>query len=141
MPGIERRRRRQTKAEKLWLVEPTVEVAGTSGELNGSLGSDLLGLGLTYYFMPINPYLTAVLGAGWLTLDIDGDDVDTRGTDAGFGFNFDVGKEWWVSDNWGLGLAGRFVLVSGTTTNEDNNDVKSAFGLVAFAVLFSATYN
>ena len=123
------------------MVDPKVEVAaaGASGELNGSFGSSFFGLGLTYYFMPVNLYITAALGAGGLTTDIDGDDEPTRATDAGFGFNFDVGKEWWVSDNWGLGLAGRFVLVNGTSTDDDT-DAKTDFGMVAFALLFSATY-
>lgn len=121
------------------MVDPTVTVdaAGISDELNGSFGSSFFGLGLTYYFMPINLYITAALGVSRLTVDIDSDNEDPRGTDAGFGFNFDVGKEWWVSDNWGLGLAGRFVLVSGTTNDAD---LETAFGMTAFALLFSATY-
>jgi hypothetical protein len=89
--------------------------------------------------MPINLYLTAAVGPGWLTLRVDGDD-ETRGTDTGFGFDFDIGKEWWVSDNWGLGLAGRFSLVGGTTKS-DNTDIESDFGMAAFSLAFSATYN
>jgi hypothetical protein len=88
--------------------------------------------------MPINLYLTAALGAGWLTVNIDGED-ESRSTDVGMGFDFDVGKEWWVSDNWGLGLAGRFSLVAGTTSNE-GTDVETDFAMAAFALLFSATY-
>ena len=123
------------------MIGPKVEIAGDSGELDGSLASHLLGIGLTYYFMPVNLYLTAVIGAGWLTLDPDtDDDEDSRATDMGVGFEFDVGKEWWVSDNWGLGLAGRFSLSSGTTENE-NTDIKSDFAMLGFGLLFSATYN
>lgn len=123
------------------MIEPNVTiegVPGSAGELNGSFGSNFFGVGLTYYFMPVNLYLTAALGAGWLTINIDGED-ENRSTDAGIGFDFDVGKEWWVSDNWGLGIAGRFSMVSGTTT-EDNTGTETDFAMAAFALLFSATY-
>jgi hypothetical protein len=124
------------------MIDPTVttDAGPLSGSMegDGSFGSNFFGVGLTYYFMPVNLYLTAALGAGWLTTREDGQD-ESSSTDVGVGFDFDVGKEWWVSDNWGLGIAGRFSLVSGTTTIE-NTDVEADFAMAAFALLFSATY-
>lgn len=86
------------------------------------------GIGGTWYFMPQNIYLTGSLGFAALNLlDVDGRDVSDG--DGGFGCGLDVGKEWWVSDNWGLGIAGRLHYVS--------VEPCSSTGL---GVLFSASY-
>jgi hypothetical protein len=115
------------------------------GELSGlSLSANLFGVGVSYYFMPINVYVTGVVGPSWLSLSPDdGDEDEGISTDVGVGFNLDVGKEWWVSDNWGLGVAGRFWL----TTLEHDSDLVAGVGVSAvdytflgFGVSFSATY-
>ena len=116
------------------------------GELNGiSLSANLFGVGVSHYFMPINVYVTGVVGPSWLSVSADDDGQDERmSTDLGIGFNLDVGKEWWVSDNWGLGVAGRFWL---TALEHDSDLGTSGTGVSAvdytflgFGVSFSATY-
>jgi hypothetical protein len=47
-----------------------------------------------------------------------------------------VGKEWWVSANWGLGVAGIVHLASMKSTNEDSRVTAETLSLV-----LSATYN
>ena len=96
------------------LVNPEVEVNGRDRGSDDSLtiGTSLLGVGVTYYFMPINLYVGATAGLAWVnftySIDIDGDgDDDTYSSDAGFGLNLDVGKEWWVGDDWGWRRATR----------------------------------
>jgi hypothetical protein len=51
-----------------------------------------------------------------------------------------VGKEWWVSSNWGLGLAGRALLGAMKDRPLVNENV-TTWRLAAFSLLFSATYN
>jgi hypothetical protein len=53
-----------------------------------------------------------------------------------------VGKEWWVSDNWGLGLSGQ--MVPGTFRGKDPDltlGLVPSWKATAFSLLFSATYN
>jgi hypothetical protein len=90
----------------------------------------MLGPGLTYYFMPVNIYVT--LGLGISRINADGGQLQSL--DIGFGTTADVGKEWWVSDGWGLGIAARFWL----THVEQSSGTIDAVG---FGAVFSATMN
>ena len=101
----------------------------------------MLGVGVTYYFMPINIYVTGVVGAagGSLSTSEDSPVEVNESVGGGIGLNLDVGKEWWATDDWALGVAGRFVFLS--LTDEDAGaDEKPVFTGVAFGVLFSITY-
>jgi len=100
----------------------------------------MIGIGATYYFMPVNLYVTAVVGIGAVLLNVPAEDSDPHGG-GGFVLNLDVGKEWWVGDQWGLGIAGRFWYSSGAAEGEAEDDFASAdYSMTAGALLFSATY-
>jgi hypothetical protein len=122
------------------IVEPNLTVGGMDlgTARNTSLAVLLFGPALTYYFMPINIYLTGAIGVSNVQLD---DSTDSSGSShaskAGLGLNIDAGKEWWVSNNWGLGAALRFWY---THTTDQVSDVKLTYDFLGFAVLFSATY-
>lgn len=120
----------------LTMYDPTVSVAiDAFGESEGvGLSSTLLAPAVTYSFMPANIYLTLALGVAWLEIDRS----TTSHSDAGFGANLDLGKEWWVSDNWGLGLTARFWF---TNVNVPESFSEVAYNMFGSAVLFSATYN
>ena len=96
-----------------------------------------LGIGVTYY-LPINVFFSGSIGFASFNLQDSSDkDGDIEGsTEEGLGFQVAVGKEWWVSDNWGLGLAAAFTYGSA----EDKGDVgeASAYGI---NIMFSATFN
>jgi hypothetical protein len=94
-----------------------------------------IGPGLTYYFMPVNLYLSGTLAIVQAHYH-DGRDLRTRD---GLGLSLMVGKEWWVSANWGLGIAAR--LFGGAMKDRDIVDDHSRWNAGSFAVLFSATYN
>jgi hypothetical protein len=125
------------------LFNPTVYVddqevgdADEVGDLQG-VGQDVrvagLGIGVTYFFMPINLYLSGSIGLGQAVFE--GDHGDTEGSDLGLGFNAMIGKEWWVGADWGIGLAGQLVVIS-----VEDEVLGNVNGLTA-GVLFSATYN
>ena len=99
------------------------------GELDGSLSMNAYGGGMTYYMMPQNMYFTANVGMARLTIDSDVLDVD-ESSDWGFALEGSFGKEWWVGNSWGLGLAGVFGFHS----------IEDATGFNA-GVRFSATFN
>lgn len=87
------------------LFEPSISTDGEDqGDLDDtSLTFSLLGVGLTYYF-PSNLYLTGVLGLSRATFEYAGDDYDWLD---GAGFMGDIGYEWPLGGDWGLGVAGR----------------------------------
>jgi hypothetical protein len=110
------------------LSNPDVEIDGVgSGELDGSYGMSGYGGGATYYFMPVNMYISGSAGLGYVSIDTDIFD-DT--SDAGFAMDLSLGKEWWVGNSWGLGLAGAFGYHS----------IDGASGYEV-ALRFSATFN
>lgn len=103
---------------------------------NVSVGGVFVGPAFTYYFMPVNLYLTGAVGMSWIRA-ANADENTSYTSDIGLGLNADVGKEWWVSDNWGLGVAGRFWYTH-ATDKEASINVK--YDMTGFALLFSATY-
>lgn len=103
---------------------------------NVSIGGVFVGPAFTYYFMPVNLYLTGAVGMSWIRA-ANSDENTSYTSDIGIGVNADFGKEWWVSDNWGLGVAGRFWYTH-ATDKEAGIDVK--YDMTGFGILFSATY-
>ncbi len=113
--------------------DPTVEMGGESVELSASLQNTGIGLGVTYYIMPVNIYVTGGFGAAMTSLDLGG---GMQGdTDTGWGLNAAAGKEWWVSANWGIGAALQFFYMDVPGAHSGSVSTWSA------GLLFSATYN
>ena len=124
-------------AGEVWggvLFSPAVKVNGVTG--TGSSSSSVVGFGphFTYYFMPSNVYLSITPALTIVSLTYDGVSANTQ---AGFGSKFALGKEWWLGDHWGLGVAAQF-LMSFNVDEGTNPPTWSTFG---GGVSFSATYN
>ncbi|MFN3199468.1 MAG: hypothetical protein ACE366_13775 [Bradymonadia bacterium] len=100
-----------------------------------------VGGGVTYYWMPYNIYLSGSIMAiaAQLTDTSGANDVDLIEVGYGALGRVKVGKEWWVSENWGLGVA--LSVYGGGGGGEDNlnRDVDAGFG--GGALEFSATFN
>ena len=95
-----------------------------------------LGPGLAYYFMPLNLYLSGTLLLQQVQLSDSNDSSNSVAlTNTGIGCSLMVGKEWWVSDNWGLGVALQLLLAG--AKDRDGTEWDSG----ALAVLFTATHN
>ena len=117
-------------------VNPDVRVGSFTGTTSDtSAGVVGIGGGLAYYFMPSNIYLSATLAASRLTAQRHGSEVAHSAW--GGGLSLMVGKEWWVSDNWGLGVA--IQLYGGRI--RDDSESSPTWDVGAIAVVFSATYN
>jgi len=112
---------------------PTVSLGDSSG--SQSLLSFLSGgPGVNYYFMPSNYYVSAmVLLTGLFTASQAG---GSGSSEVGLGLKAAVGKEWWVSDRWGLGVAGQFSFGS----NQDQGS-PSHWKTISPALAFSATFD
>jgi hypothetical protein len=115
------------------------------GSFHADSGQDLnlygLGAGVAYYFQPINMYLAAAVSG--MKADLTPTDqtasnhATTNLTRTGPGVQLLVGKEWWVSENWGLGIAAEILFSS----MPDATDPSTTWRGSAFNLVFSATYN
>jgi hypothetical protein len=113
----------------------------TGGVSSSSGGRDLDifggGPGVAYYFMPLNLYLSGTFLLQQVRLSDPNDSnrsVDL--TKTGFGFSLMVGKEWWVSADWGVGVAAEFLVGTAKDRYFDARWTSKGLGLV-----FSASYN
>jgi len=104
-----------------------------------SIGEAMYGVGMTYYIMPSNILLSGSIGVGGYTLMDSKDDSHDISTDGGFSMQLKLGKEWWVSKNWGLGIG----LTYGRTnvSNEPSTGEKEELNSNRFGILFNTTFN
>ncbi len=117
-----------------WGVEdPDVELNNLSGQANASLSLGGIGPGITWYAMPSNLYLSGSLLLTSLSLDVSGDDYES---DPGVSVDLTIGKEWWVGNSWGLGVAGG---VNFHSVPDDGST--ESFSGTSFGLRFSATLN
>jgi hypothetical protein len=118
--------------------DPDMHWQGESvSEVDAVIAISDLGIGLTYYFMPINIYLSGSLTLSRNSIDLEGVEKETGG---GLGVYFSIGKEWWVSENWGIGVA---LFVYASSTEVENKDLDATFDVYnrVLGIAFTATYN
>lgn len=118
---------------------PDAQINGVSqGEANVDTDFYAFGGGAAYYFEGPNLFLAGSLLASKLSITNTSDD---EGGDTHFGLGVEglIGKEWWVSENWGLGVALQLLYA----TMKDNSFVGPSAKWTAGggALLFTATYN
>jgi hypothetical protein len=89
-------------------------------------------LALVIYGMPANLYLSFAPGITRLRIETAS---ATTNSDWGFGVKMAFGKEWWVGDHWGLGIAAELFL----SINRDGTFATRT--TVAPGLTFSATFN
>jgi hypothetical protein len=106
----------------------------TASTNNTSAGTVGYGIGVSYYFMPSNLYVSGTLAVTVLSSSSNGQDSSTN---PGPGGRIAIGKEWWVSDHWGLGVAGQLSFA----LNQDKGSNPPTWSTVAPTIAFSATFN
>jgi hypothetical protein len=117
---------------------PDYSLNGTSfaETLSNTLGVSSYGGGLALYLDSLNAYISADLGTATTRITVGRAATSSK---SGIGINLQIGKEWWVSKNWGLGAALFYhyssmdVDVTGSVIPRITNNV--------IGVAFSATYN
>jgi hypothetical protein len=116
------------------MTDPDLEVTNMgSATVDGSMGLVGYGGGLTYWFMPLNLFVSGSVGLGRLVAD---NDVLDGNSDWGFAMEATVGKDWFVSNRWGLGVAGGF-----TFHNVGDPDIDESWSGSSFTLRFNATFN
>jgi hypothetical protein len=119
-------------------MNPDVSVGSGTGTLrDASAGLIGVGGGAALYLMPANIYLSGALTLTKLTLD-DKDGKTINETSYGPGLDLTVGKEWWVSANWGLGVAAQLALA---TMKDKGPSPAPTWTAVGATIAFSATFN
>jgi hypothetical protein len=120
-------------------VAPTFKFGGMSvaSDNNVSAGAVAVGPGLAYYF-DNNVYLGATVGAAKIQLHDSSSNGTTAVASTGWGWALsgEVGKEWWVSDQWGLGASLQALYASAKDPNNGPTWTSTALMLGV-----SATYN
>lgn len=112
--------------------EMTVNGKTKSGDVFNSIGFTLMGAGVTKYFMPTNLFVSASGGVATFQAE-DTSGASGRFKDRGFGLQGKVGKEWWISPNWALGVSG---VVNWATISPSGETDK----YLGTGIQFSATY-
>jgi hypothetical protein len=122
---------------EVYLGDTRIGYAGS----NTTCRMSAVGLNGTYYLMPANVYLSGTLGLGVNSVTrYSGTSrsysTDRTTSDAGLAGALMVGKEWKVSREWGIGVAGQLMVAR----SKDSDNANTSYGNAAFGVLFSATY-
>jgi hypothetical protein len=97
---------------------------------------------LDYYFNPRGGlHMPASLGFDVVRgLDTQGARFSRDNTAVGAGLLIGLGYEWWVSDEWSVGILGRLAGVVATSADDNGRRWVHAIGSTP-SVLFTATYN
>ena len=118
-----------------WMTtDPEMSIGSVSGTIDADIIVSAFGGGATYYFMPANAYVSASLGFGTLTFVLVGVCIYS---DYGPVVDVTVGKEWWVGDNWALGVAGGLIYHS----LPDEDLLEDNWTGMSYALRFTATRN
>jgi hypothetical protein len=102
---------------------------------NSTMALSALGLNVTHYFMPANIFLSLTPSATVLSIDNGSGNVGR--TEVGFGTKLALGKEWWVGEHWGIGLA----AVGFFAINRDQGTDPPTWSTFGGGLVLSATYN
>lgn len=120
---------------------PTLTMDGATVNTTSDVTANdvLFGAGITKYFMPGNIFISATVGVGQFSMDFNN---TTSNSQEGFGFQLKGGKEWWVSDNWGLGVAAGLSYISASDQADASNARYSGkLSTTKFFVVFNTTFN
>jgi hypothetical protein len=120
------------------LSDPDVEFNGAAqGGVSGTTTIGGIGPGIAYYFQPVNIYISGTVAAMQFNAS-DSNGNTQYESNIGYGFQGMVGKEWWVSQDWGIGIAAE-ILAAGGMKDKDDPTIK--WSGTTFSLAFSATYN
>jgi len=121
----------------LWdmvVTNPTYSAGGETFE-NVDATLTIIGIGPQYTaYTSDNLYFSITPSLTRGTISSQGSSSDS---DWGFGLRAAVGKEWWVADHWGLGIAGHLSL----TMNKEPGQGGATWTGWGASIAFSATYN
>jgi len=114
------------------LSNPTVSMGGMDvGESKAHLTVGSVGVAVTGFEPDSNVFASLGAGIAFTSTSLTGDTSTARG---GLDFNLLLGKEWWLSRQWGLGGAGQFFYMRIPGGNFVSHNVLGG------GLLFSSSY-
>jgi hypothetical protein len=126
-------------------IDPSFKETGSASESwnNTTVSMISVGPGIAYYVPSVNVYFSGAITISQLTASDNSDNNSNSDSvdlsESGVGGSFMVGKEWWVTRDWGVGIASMLQLASMKSKMYGMSD--SRWFATAWSVLFSATYN
>ena len=138
------------------------DITGTETAMNGNMSYtegnytlDSIALGASYYILPGNIYISPELRLNTTSTTIVKGSESNIGLEAvskGRGVGLTVGKEWWASNEWALGLSlfysrdtlqrtNRYLIVNGHRIVNLLPNEKANFIHTHYGIIFTATYN
>lgn len=103
------------------------------------------GLGLCWYPLLTNMYFSGEISLHTTTytniIERANGNIVEDSNGSGLGFVFTTGYEWWISENWGLGIALYFYLSNTKLLSSSFNHNSNGFINRSMGIAFSATYN
>lgn len=123
-------------AATLWIDDEKID------DVDGTAFQGLAGAGIAYFLMPLNMYLGAAVGLVLITSDSEGSDGEDLELESkvGVGLDLELGKEWWVAADWGIGVGLRASFASAEDDDDDDTRDQRQHGALFVALLLSATY-
>lgn len=103
------------------------------------MGESMLGIGMTYYWMPCNIFLSGSIGSGRFKLSGHENEDFNGVTDRGLAMQLKIGKEWWILKNWGIGLGVSYGKT--TLTDQIPNETPEKVFSNRFGILINTTFN
>ena len=104
-----------------------------------SASDAMYGIGITKYFMPSNMFVSGTFGLGKFQIDYANSKVTSH---SGFAFQLKGGKDWWVSDDWELGIsAGLAHIAADDQSDPSNPGYSGTLSTIKVFVGLSVTYN
>jgi hypothetical protein len=117
------------------------------GNTTGTKGTDptrdvnygfLAGAGVGYYFERADLYLSGAVGASLKNVHVSDEGTEFNAKrDAGIGCSVMLGRDWWVSDEWSVGVSGQFMYLA----NKGYASRAFSSHTVAFGLLMTATFS
>jgi len=96
----------------------------------------MLGPALTYYMMPFHGWVTLAIGAA---VEREGEfEGDDELSDVGFALNLELGKGFWVGEQWTFEVGVR--LWWSRTTSDDRQDAENVLQALGFGPTLAFTY-
>lgn len=115
-------------------LDATVSGVSGSATAKGYGAMSAAGVGVTYFFVPANVYLSGSVGSG--SFIFNPDSGPNWETSRGFALELAAGKEWWTGDSWGIGVGAGYIFSS-----LPDKTLAPDWSSHAFSVRFSATFD
>lgn len=117
--------------------KPNVKVGSIEGESNNNFNFGLIGPFVDWFFIPDGGFHAGLIFGGALA-NVTSSDGRESSTATGAGGGLFLGYDFWIADQWSLGVLAR--ATGGSVTNDDV-DPKEKLSVGNFALMFSALYH